>query len=185
MQRELNKLVRDETKHIKVVTTSEASEAAKTSIKPIPEPPDYFAAGGRVGMARGGRFPGDSKKDSLLAMVRPGEGFVRNEALKVWDRLFGTSFFEGVNNPWSAAGKAIINALKGHVQLPRIPKTVNTTMRFAEGGRAPSAGEVITLNLRAGGVEMPLRVMGSRRGSTRDQVREFDAELKKMGLARG
>ena len=42
----------------------------------------------------------------------------------------------------------------------------------------------MTLNLRAGGVEMPLQVMGKRR-SVRDQVREIDAELKKMGLSHG
>ena len=76
-------------------------------------------------------------------------------------------------------GAAFFEALTSR----RLP-TQAGRMKFAAGGQVPSAGEVMTLNLRAGGVEMPLQVMGKRR-SVRDQVREIDAELKKMGLSHG
>lgn len=109
---------------------------------------EQHAAGGRAGelsgifkMNKGGRFPGDSKKDSIHVMARPGEGFVNNEALSVWDKMFGTGFFHGINAPWSDAGQSIINALKGNlsVSLPDLQKSVAPKFHFAEGGRTPSS----------------------------------------------
>lgn len=113
---QINDLVRDETKHI----TIEVNEK--------------HGHGGRVGMAGGGRFPGNSKTDSIPVLARPGEGFVRNEALSVWDRLFGTGFFEGINAPWSGAGQAIIRALSGQIRMPAMP-AMRPAFAFAAGGR--------------------------------------------------
>jgi hypothetical protein len=67
--------------------------------------------------------------------------------------------------------------------MPALPQ-VPGPLKFAQGGMVPSGGEVMTIRFQAGGVELPLQVMG-RRGTTRQQIREFDSELKKMGLARG
>lgn len=171
---EINSLIRDETKHIKIKVSKSTSEER--------------AAGGRVGMAKGGRFPGDSKKDSIPVLARPGEGFVRNEALKVWDSRFGRGFFEAINAPWSAAGKSLIQALSGRIQMPKMPNLAPSrpapTRAFATGGRVSGPGEVFTLNLRAGNVETPLSVLG-RGQDLRDQVQALDAELRKMGLSRG
>jgi hypothetical protein len=101
-------------------------------------------------MAKGGRYPGDSRTDSLWVKVRPGEGFVHNEALAVWDRLFGPGFFEGVNNPWSQAGQKIRQALSGafpklNLSMPQIPK-----MTYATGGRASAMPNLGRLDLAMG-----------------------------------
>lgn len=115
----INDLVRDETKHITIKVT------------------EAHGHGGRVGMAAGGRFPGNSKVDSIPVLARPGEGFVRNEALAVWDRKFGRGFFEGINAPWSNAGQAIIRALSGKISLPAMPKSA-PRLAYATGGRVNS-----------------------------------------------
>lgn len=60
---------------------------------------------------RGMKLPGESKKDSILVKARPGEWFVHNEAVHVWDRLFGKGFMEGINAPWSSFGQKIKNTL--------------------------------------------------------------------------
>lgn len=85
------------------------------------------SVGGMVGMARGGKLPGDSKIDSIPVLARPGEWFIRNEAVKQWTKMFGPGFMSGINSPWSKAGGRIQNAL------------ARTTPRFAEGGQIASA----------------------------------------------
>jgi tape measure domain-containing protein len=112
-------LTKDETKRITIIT--ETKEAR--------------ANGGRVGMARGGRFPGDSKRDSIPVLARPGEGFVRNEALAVWDRMFGTGFFEGVNNPQGPQGRRIIDALASQLPRHNVTRPPSPPAGFAAGGR--------------------------------------------------
>ena len=70
------------------------------------------AEGGRVYHAAGGlRFPGNSTVDRVKVIARPGEGFVKNEALAVWDKVFGKKFFNGIMNPWGKDGKAIMSGL--------------------------------------------------------------------------
>ncbi len=143
-KREINDLVKDETKTITIRTV------------------ETRAAGGRVGMSRGGRFPGDSRIDSIPVLARPGEGFVRNEALRVWDRMFGTGFFEGINNPASAAGQAIIKALRGQVSIPAMPKArPSQAMAFADGGRVPGVAgldmsRMGTVDLNLDGTRYPV-----------------------------
>ena len=109
------------------------------------------AIGGRVGMAAGGRFPGNSKVDSVHVMARPGEGFTRNEALSVWDKKVGAGFFEGVNNPWGTNGRRIMDALIGasprlQVAVPSAPKS-----SFASGGRTSQPANLGTVNIKIGG----------------------------------
>lgn len=124
-KKQINDLIKDETKKITIEVTKNVTEAKST--------------GGRVGMAGGGRFPGDSLFDSIPVLARPGEGFVRNEALKVWDRMFGKGFFDGINAPWSTAGQAIIRALQGQIRLPSLPaiNRFSSGLAFAGGGRVP------------------------------------------------
>jgi len=154
VQDQINRLIRDETKWITIKTR------------------EGRAAGGRAGMARGGRFPGNSKVDSIPVLARPGEGFVRNEALAVWDRNFGKGFFEAINAPWSKAGQAIIARLSGGLgfNIPNLapppPKTA-----FATGGRvggaAPANMGTLTINVGGGSfpVSAPVDVLADLKNS--------------------
>lgn len=72
------------------------------------------AAGGPVGspihMATGGRLPGpDSKTDKVSVLARPGEWFIKNEAVKSWTDSVGPWFMNAVNSPMSAAGKTLMS----------------------------------------------------------------------------
>lgn len=140
----LDDIVHD--REAKIEITLDGLEAAKSSVENWINDPatktiyiktvEKKATGGRVlGMATGGRFPGDSKQDSLWVRARPGEGFVRNEALSVWDRLLGPGFFEGINAPWSAAGRQIKAAMSGNITGFSIPAPNAPSMAFATGGR--------------------------------------------------
>jgi hypothetical protein len=154
-QRVINNLTKDETKHITVVVTERVRRV------------EARATGGRVGMNRGGRLPGFGGGDRIRALLEAGEFVIRKEAVK----KYGSALFDALNS----------------MRLPKMPRMpqVPGPLKFAQGGMVPSGGgEVMTIRFQAGGVELPLQVMG-RRGTTRQQIREFDAELKKMGLARG
>ena len=135
----------------KIEITLDGLEAAKNKVENWINDPatkivyiktvEQKATGGRVlGMARGGRFPGDSKQDSLWVRARPGEGFVRNEALSVWDSLLGPGFFEGINAPWSKAGQRIKAAMSGNISGFSIPVPGAPRMADASGGRVPDMG---------------------------------------------
>lgn len=154
-QAAINNLTKDETKHITVVVTERVQRE------------EARAAGGRVGMNRGGRLPGFGGGDRIRALLEAGEFVIRKEAVK----KYGSALFDALN----------AMRLPKMPTLPRVPGP----LKFAQGGMVPAGGgEVMTIRFQAGGVELPLQVMG-RRGTTRQQIREFDAELKKMGLARG
>ncbi len=94
-------------------------------------------------------------------MARPGEGFVRNEALSVWDRMFGKGFFHGVNNPWSDAGQNIINALKGNlsVSIPNLQQATAPRVQFATGGRVQErpAQNLGTIQFEVDGNKYPVQ----------------------------
>ncbi len=133
MQKQIAELTKDETKTIYTKMVEQK------------------ASGGRVGMAAGGRFLGNSTIDSIPVMARPGEGFTRNEALSVWDKAIGTGFFEGVNNPWGANGRRIMQAMIGNtpkigVAMPSAPKTA-----FATGGRVGKAEKLGSFEIKIGG----------------------------------
>ena len=81
-QSEINRLVKDETKHIKVVVTRQVKTEEKK------------AAGGRVGMNRGGRLPGFGGGDRIRALLEAGEFVIRKEAV----RKYGAAFFEALNS---------------------------------------------------------------------------------------
>jgi hypothetical protein len=154
-QNAINNLTKDETKHITVVVTERVQRE------------EARATGGRVGMNRGGRLPGFGGGDRIRALLEAGEFVIRKEAVK----KYGSALFDALNS----------------MRLPKMPRMpqVPGPLKFAQGGMVPSGGgEVMTIRFQAGGVELPLQVMG-RRGATRQQIREFDSELKKMGLARG
>jgi len=142
------------------------------------------AGGGRVGMAKGGRFPGNSLVDSIPVLARPGEGFVRNEALAVWDRMFGRGFFEGINAPWSGMGQKIIAALKGGMPSVKVPATVlpKAAYAFAAGGRVSAPEERMILELTAGGVSAPMTVVGNRQ-TIRAMVKGIEGEIGRMRLS--
>lgn len=150
VQKDINDLLIDGHKYIYI---HEVPAGSKTKAEPK-------STGGRAGMAAGGRFPGNSKKDSIPVLARPGEGFVRNEALAVWDKKFGTGFFDAINNPWSRIGQSIISTLSGgfKARMPNPSVPVPRTA-FAAGGRvaAPAgATDMGTLNITVGGGSYPV-----------------------------
>lgn len=85
---------------------------------------------------RGLKLPGESKKDSILVKARPGEWFVHNEAVHVWDRLFGKGFMEGINAPWSSFGQKIKNTLMNGI--PKFNFGGITKKRFSPKMPLPS-----------------------------------------------
>lgn len=84
--------------------------------------------------ARGGRLPGESKKDSIPVRARPGEWFIRNEAAHFWEKVGGSNFMHGINDPLSKAGEKIRGALQG-IQNFNLGGMVQSMLPgFAEGG---------------------------------------------------
>lgn len=129
---------------------------------------EAHAAGGPVGgyvrMSRGGRLPGtDSKIDSVPVLARPGEWFIRNEAVAAWTRSMGSGFMHAINSPWSGAGQKLMAGLRGfkmpQVSVPRVSVPSLGPMRFATGGQVPAAAGAVpmgTLNLNIGGESIPV-----------------------------
>lgn len=129
---------------------------------------EAHAAGGPVGgyvhMSRGGRLPGaDSKIDSVPVLARPGEWFIRNEAVAAWTRSMGSGFMHAINSPWSGAGQKLMAGLRGvkmpQVSIPRVSVPDLGSMRFATGGQVPATDGAVpmgTLNLSIGGESIPV-----------------------------
>lgn len=97
------------------------------------------AHGGLAGYARGGKLPGESKKDSIPVLARPGEWFINNEAAHTWEKTFGSGFMSAINNPWSEFGKRIRSTLLGSVPRFNLGGLVNKQFRpsipaYANGG---------------------------------------------------
>ncbi|MDW7643453.1 MAG: phage tail tape measure protein [Desulfuromonadales bacterium] len=116
-------------------------------------------AGGYVRMSRGGRLPGpDSKEDKIPVLARPGEWFIRNEAVSVWSRALGSGFMHAINAPWSGAGQKLLAGLQGvkmpAMSAPRVSVPNVAPLRFATGGAVPSGAGTVsmgTINLAIGG----------------------------------
>jgi hypothetical protein len=114
VRQQIAALTRDETKTIYIRTVEQR------------------ATGGRVGMSRGGKLPGDSLIDSIPVLARPGEWFIRNESAKFW----GDGFMAAINAPLSAAGQKLQAAMG--------------MQRFATGGQVqPSDMGSLTINVGA------------------------------------
>jgi len=84
--------------------------------------------------ARGGKLPGESKRDSIPVLARPGEWFIKNEAAHFWDRIGGPGFMDGINNPMSAVGEKIRGALQGIQNFNLGGMVQGMLPHFAEGG---------------------------------------------------
>ncbi|MGE4545841.1 MAG: phage tail tape measure protein [Pedobacter sp.] len=115
--------------------------------------------GGYVRMSRGGRLPGtDSKIDKVPVLARPGEWFIRNEAVAAWTRSMGSGFMHAINAPWSGAGQKLMAGLRGfkapQVSAPRVSVPSIGPLRFATGGAVPGGAAAVsmgTLSLMLGG----------------------------------
>lgn len=117
--------------------------------------------GGAVKMAFGGKLPGESKKDSIPVMARPGEWFIRNESAQSWDKTFGSGFMSGINNPMSDFGKRIKSALLGSVPRFNFGGMVQTRFqpvipRYADGGKVGGIKNLGSVNINAGGNSYPV-----------------------------
>lgn len=111
------------------------------------------ADGGPVyAMANGGRIPGTkSKKDKVPVWSRPGEWYITDEAVTVWNRVAGEGFMSAIHQPFSAAGTALQQMLKGSTK-----KT--STVPVAASQQSSGASDVLsslssfgTLNIQLGG----------------------------------
>jgi TP901 family phage tail tape measure protein len=166
---DLRKLTQAATKHITIVTHHV----------------DAKKSGGIMGdAARGlkavtGRLLGGyGGGDKINAWLEPGEGVVRKEAI----RKYGAAFFHAYNEMRLNAADILRAKLSGLTSSIRLPSQGATQFAFQGGGIA-QAGETMTIRFQAGGAEMPLTVMGDRK-VTRTMVKEFEAELIKMGLSK-
>jgi len=160
---ELRKLTESATKHITVITHHV----------------DAKAAGGLAGLASGARLAGYGGGDRIRALLEAGEFVVRKEAV----RKYGAGLFQALNAmklDLSGMVRARIGGLISNISLAAM---AGPQYAFQAGGAVPAPGETMTIRFQAGGAEMPLTVMGDRK-VTRAMVREFEAELIKMGLSK-
>jgi len=159
-------LCKSQTKFIYVKTVQVGSSSSST-----------YAGEETKGMSYGGKLAGYGGGDRVRALLEAGEFVIRKEAV----RKYGAALFHGLNAMRlnvNDAMRARVGGLIANISMPEIP-------RFAAGGMVgmASGGEVMTLRLQAGNVDMPLKVMGSSR-ITRGMVKEFERELVKMGLSK-
>ncbi len=126
-------MAREKERHELVMKHIEAENGARDKYG-VGTPPQQFSTGGPVlKFARGGKLPGESTQDSLWVKARPGEWFIRNEAARHWTQQFGGGFMAAINNPWSAAGEAIRNSVRG--LKSRVSATLPAPKQaFATGG---------------------------------------------------
>lgn len=166
-QSAINKLTRDETKHITVVTHH--VEAKR-----------FGGIAGTVKAATGKILSGYGGGDKIRALLEAGEGVVRKEAI----RKYGAAFFHAYNNMKLDLSGLIKAKLGGLVSNVSIPAITGPTLALQNGGIVPGvSGETMTIRFQAGSAEMPLTVMGDRK-VTRSMVKEFERELLKMGLSK-
>lgn len=160
----INNLIRDETKHITVVTHH---VEAKQSGGPV------YARAGR-------RLPGYGGGDRIRALLEAGEFVIRKEAVS----KYGAALFHALNSmkvDLAGATKARIGGLISNISIP--PRTL-PRLAFQTGGPVPGLpGESMTIRFQAGGADMPLTVLGNKK-ITRAMVKEFEKELIKMGLSK-
>jgi len=153
-------------KHIYVVTHHKTVEEKK--------------AGGLAGLASGSMLAGYGGGDRIRALLEAGEFVIRKEAV----RKYGAGLFQALNAmklDLSHMVRARIGGLVSNISLPEMP---SPQYAFQAGGSVPGmSGETMTIRFQAGGAEMPLMVMGDRK-VTRAMVKEFEAELIKMGLSK-
>ena len=101
----------------------------------------------QVKMALGGQLPGgDSSFDSVPVLARPGEWFIRNEAVKAWTSRMGSGFMNAINNPLSAMGQNIMGILSGGTRRMAMGGMVGTPA-FAGGSSSIVSNGGITLNI--------------------------------------
>ncbi len=160
---EINALIRDETKKIKIEVVREVKTVQK------------HAAGGLATLAAGGRLAGYGGGDRIRALLEAGEYVVRKEAV----RKYGAGLLDAINNLRLPDLGAIVSRQLAAFDASRLR---GPALGFAAGGPVPT--EAMTINLRAGSAEMPLTVAGPP-AVTRQMVRAFEAELRKMGLSHG
>lgn len=160
----INNLIRDEAKHITVVTHH---VEAKRSGGPI------YARAGR-------RLPGYGGGDRIRALLEAGEFVIRKEAVS----KYGPALFHALNSmkvDLAGVAKARIGGLISNISIPRMTAP---RLAFQTGGPVPGLpGESMTIRFQAGGADMPLMVLGNSK-VTRAMVKEFEKELIKMGLSK-
>jgi len=159
-QAAINDLTRDETKHIYVTVHQRTVEE--------------HAGGGMAGFRRrSGKLPGFGGGDRIRSLLEAGEYIIRKEAVQ----KYGAGLFHALNGMRLAlpdvAGmvRAQLGGLVAGIPVPAM----------ASGGIAGPT-ETMILDLRAGGVSAPLRVVGSP-AATRQAVKTIEKELDRMRLS--
>ena len=122
--------------------------------------------GGIVGkMANGGSVPGTGDKDTVPAMLTPGEFVIRKSVVQ----RMGEGFF------------TMLNGMKNFA-MPKMD--MGGMMSFNQGGSVrKESNETFTLNLDFGSAKLPLKVVGDPM-TMRKQIRSIERELGKMRLSR-
>jgi len=163
-QNAINHLTKDETKHITVVTHHVEADAS----------------GGLAGLASGARLAGYGGGDKIRALLEAGEFVVRKEAV----RKYGAGLFQALNAMKLDVSDMMRARIGGLISNISLPAMTAPQYAFQAGGAVQGmSGDTMTIRLQAGGAEMPLTVVGDRK-VTRAMVKEFEAELVKMGLAK-
>lgn len=163
-QTAINALIRDETKHITVITHHV----------------DAKASGGPVFARAGRKLSGYGGGDRIRAMLEAGEFVVRKEAV----RKYGAGLFHSLNAMKLDLNNAVRARIGGMISNIAIPAMPSQQFAFQGGGSVPGLmGETMTIRFQAGGAEMPLTVIGNSK-VTRGMVKEFERELMKMGLSK-
>jgi len=153
-------------KHIYVVTHHKTVEEKKS--------------GGLAGLASGARLAGYGGGDRIRALLEAGEFVIRKEAV----RKYGAGLFQALNAMKLDLSDMVRARIGGLISNISLPAMALPQYAFQAGGAVPGmSGETMTIRFQAGGAEMPLTVMGDRK-VTRAMVKEFEAELIKMGLSK-
>lgn len=164
-QEHINNLVRDETKHITIITHH--VEAKRTG-----------GMAGAVRAATGRHLPGYGGGDRIRAILEAGEFVVRKEAVK----KYGAGLFHALNAMQINAVGAVKSSIGGMISNISIPAP---RIAYQTGG--PVAGlpgnETFTLRLQAGNMEAPLTVLGNKQ-TVRQMVKDIEKELGRMILSK-
>jgi len=162
-QAAINNLTKDETKHIYVTVHERTVEE--------------HAAGGMTGMGafarRSGKLAGFGGGDRIRSLLEAGEYIIRKEAVQ----KYGAGLFHALNGmrlalpDVSGMVRARLGGLVAGIPLPAMA-----------GGGLAAPTETLILDLRAGGVSAPMRVVGNRQ-TLRAMVKGIEGEISKMGLS--
>jgi hypothetical protein len=160
----INKLTADETKHIKIITTTVEKKQTGGAV-------GLKAAGGAF-VRRSGALGGYGGGDKIRALLEAGEYVVRKEAVA----HFGLDFFNRLNAMRLVLPdiKAKMGGLISKFSFPEIP-----VPGFSLGGQVSSPAETLVVRFQAGDIEAPVKITDP---DSRIAMKKLAQEMAKMRL---